>query len=336
MKKKIKYYTLIVIACVFLFGCTAREKTNILGAVVVSPGSEVASAIGNMSTGLRLSKTCATSAKRSPSAFQAPSFAISYVPGLGDADTGDGHYNVTAGGGTGVRPSGSGKLWFLTDFDADKTDKSKVLYMVLPPAPGSMRVYDAPNLQSTSTLLTSVSMGVTKYIPNMWRKLSNGEPTSTGWLTITTSPSTMNNISSTLNTFFNSWKDAGGPLGIYVEYDAVDQFGFQIHQGEVMDMRSGPPSNADPAHVIGTGYMVTPRGRFTTNLDAYIGDLGPISGTMILTSYNGGVGTFTINSDGSIDGVVKDSSGVQLGVVALNADGTGTYTDEKGTHNILN
>ena len=334
---RIGYYVLMFGACAFLFSCTAREKTNILGSVVVSPSSELASAIGNMATGLRMSKTCASSAKQSPAYSKSPSL----VPGLGEADKTDGHYDVTAGGGTGVKPSGTGKLWFLTDFNADKTDKTKVLYMVLPPS-GNITVYASPNLQSAASPLTDPSAfaGTKRYVPNMWRNVSNGEPTSTGWLTLdftafpTTNP--MTGISSTLTTFFNSWTTAGGPQGIYVEYEATDQFGFQIHQGEAMNMRNGPPTSTSPATVIGSGYMTTPRGKLTTAITATIGDLGPISGTMILTSYDGNVGTMTINSDGTIDGVIKDSKGVQLGVVHLTSAGTGTYTDEKGTHNILN
>ena len=328
---KVKNYALIAAACTLLVSCTAREKKNILGSTYVSPSMEVASGIGHMAKGLNMAKVSTASAKQSPGFSK----AISFVPGLGEADTTDGHYNVTAGGGTGAAATGAGKLWFLTDYNADKTDKSKVLYMVIPANPGALLCYDAPSLTATSSLLTGVSMGVTKYIPNMWRVLSTGEPTSTGWLTITTSPAVMSNISTTLSTFFNSWTAAGGPNGIYVEYDAVDQFGFQIHQGEVMDVRTGPPTNADPAHVIGTGYMITPAGKMITNFDAYIGDAGPISGTMILTSPRGTVGTFTINADGTIDGVIKDANGTQIGVIHLNTDGTGTCTDEKGTYKIL-
>lgn len=352
-----KFYKSIlgVMCSVFLItGCGSREKKSIAG--VLASGSEYTSSttsdemttsISSMFSGMKTSGTGTTSAKRTGSLLassvskslglttQSVSLVGSNMPGLGESDSTDGHYTISAGSGTGPNdPTGTGKLWFLTSFGADRTNKSNVLYMVIPSGT-SLIAYDAKNVNTGNAVTVGSTLFpfTTYYLPSMWRKLSDNNPQSSGWLSL--SLSTASTIQAQVNDFFNNWANYGGPKGIAIVMDMICPVGNKVHQEMNMEMREGPPTSANPAHVIGTGYMITTKGeKMTMTMDAYIGDNGPISGTMTLTIYTGHVATITYNSDGSMTGVVKDKNGKQVGTIKINADGTGTFTDANGTHDI--
>lgn len=341
MSRYFKFFVLVLMVGL-IAGCGSREKSSILGGstttAVVSGGgqavssdtsSEIAQTIAGMFTGMSTASSSTTSAK-----YSAPSLVGTLMPGLGEADNTDGHYTVTAGPASKKGPQGSGKMWFLTEFGADQTDKTKVLYMTVPGING-LTVYDSKDITSTATAIVynQGTPPVNKWLPSMWRVFSTNQPQDAGWLQITAS--VLSDPGGALKGFFNNWADNGGPKGIHVQFDAEDPFGNTMHQEESMEMRMGPPTDANPAHILSTGYMITPRGKMQTTMDAYIGTSWPVSGTMTMTAYTGHVATMTFNADGTVDGVVVDPNGKRMGIVRMNSKtGTGTFTDANGDHNI--
>jgi hypothetical protein len=353
--KKFNITVLAVLCCFLLIaGCGNREKKNTMGATGSSSSSgyvssttsdEMATSFGGMVTGMRTTTSASSSAKRT-GALLSSSFAPAVtslvklssslvgttLPGLGEADNTDGHYTMSGGGQGGNGPSGTGKMWFLTDFGADRTDKSKVLYMLIP---SNFTLYAQKDLTSTSIVAGQSQLTGIKYLASMWRVLSTSAPQTSGWLELDFDTTSLSTLQSSVTTFFNDWSTYGGPKCINMVMDMTDPTGNKMHMDQSMEMRLGPPTNAKPSHVTGSGTMTTKDGKeMKMVMDVYIGDNGPISGTMTLTVYTGHTATMTYNSDGTIDGVVKDSKGVQIGTIHIDANGTGTYSDTNGKRNV--
>lgn len=343
---------LITICLVSIFGCGTRQKSDVLGSsgtitTVDAADTNVAESMASMAKQSTASGTAANGAERAAalaSSLQRASALVgANMTGLGEADNTDGHYSPTFSGETGE--TGTVKMWFLTGQGADHTDTSKVFYISLDMVDltgGGLYGWPSQSITAIKQLLTQqimqqVAQGqATYYIPCMWRILSTNAPMSTGWLTI--SASNLSTLSTAMNTFFNDWSNYG-PKGMFMIIDVTDAGGATMHMEMSSAFQNGPPTNTAPQHVTGSGYRTETDGQKVTikNMDMYIGDNGPISGTMETTCNLGHKALMTWNADGTADGTLYDTDGVTLmGTIHINADKTAYWTDTLGVKHDLN
>jgi hypothetical protein len=323
MKKLILVTSLLLMTTMLLTGCGEnKKKAEILG---LSSAPVVASALDTQlasSADALYSMTKAGTGVGAVSVgVRGHSFIGTTMEGLGTADA-DGYYTVTNSGVTGMVC----KVRFKKGSDAVYFNMENILGT----AQDDPQLYIDQDLTAAKIALSSVPQGPgatlvgwPRYVPSMFCKVTDDKPLA--WFPIDSALDLGTNPVADFETDFNAWLSSNFPDSM--ENTVTGTIAAGTLALSLTSTMTDKPTDANPAHLAGTGTLTMASGDVMTITSAVdVGASGPVGGTQSFTSTGGMSGTMTFHSDKTMTGVIS-KDGAVIATISVAADGTGTLTD---------
>jgi hypothetical protein len=325
MKKLILVTSLLLMTTMLLTGCGEnKKKAEILG---LSSAPVVASALdtqlASSADALYSMTKAGTDVGAVSVGVRRHSFVGTDMEGLGSADA-EGYYTLTNTGVTGMVC----KIRFKNGSDPVYFNMENILGTGL----DDPQLYTDQDLTAAKTALslvphdaTAFAIGWPRYVPSMFCKVSDNKPLDWFEITSPTDLGTDPNLATLFETNFNNWISSHFPDSM--ENTVTGTIAAGTLALSLTSTMTDKPTDANPAHLAGTGTLTMDSGDVMTITSAVdVGASGPVGGTQSFTSTGGMSGTMTFHSDKTMTGVIS-KDGAVIATISVAADGTGTLTD---------
>ncbi len=268
------------------------------------------------------------------SGFSLKSYSISDIQNslvkLGEHDPSGGHYKVEVDN---LSTKGVTKIYFK-----DLSDNTIYLDLKWAAYYGTagqpVYVYEAKTTSSTIADAMITPSFEAQYLPGPWRKFSNGQPidpVDDNWMMVSNSDFTsLTSLPSGIGTFLKNQLLSYASMHIIVnarQSDRTIKMDYTVTMGADF-----VPTDENPVIQEGSGTITFTEENLVldiTSYKIYIGENGPVRGTVETSRSDGFSTKMTYASDGSSYGTIYKNN-KQVATTSINADGKGTYTDSSG------